>query len=166
MTMRPALVTAILLACCALPAGGTQASEITGVAEILDSRTIAIGGQMIRLADIDAPSAGQTCERNGASYNCAQEAAWALAERLDRHWVLCIERRRDAQGIALATCYLGGQHGIDVNAHMVRRGWAVADPQGGANYTEAENAAQRERLGLWAGAFAHPAEARARRPSP
>jgi endonuclease YncB( thermonuclease family) len=162
MTMRSVLVTAIL-ACGTSLGVGAQASEITGVAEILDSRTIAIGGQMIRLADIDAPSPGQTCERNGASYDCAQEAAWALAERLDRHWVLCIERRRDDQGIALATCYLGGQHGIDVNAHMVRRGWAVADPQGGANYTEAENAAQRERLGLWAGAFSHPAEARARR---
>jgi endonuclease YncB( thermonuclease family) len=144
------------------------ASEITGIPHVIDGRTIEVGGQTLRLADIETPVPGQICERGGASYDCAQEATWALAERLGRHWVLCVERDRDPQGIAQVTCYLGGRQGIDVNAHMVRRGWAVADPGSGSgrNYADAEAAAQGERLGLWAGAFDHPAQFRARQARP
>lgn len=158
--MKRALFIALVISVsAALPAA---ANEITGIPRIIDGRTLEIGGQILRLADIDAPERGQTCERGGARYDCAQEAAWALAERLDRHWVLCLERGRGPQGIAEVTCYLGGRHGIDVNAHMVRRGWAVADPARGTNYADAEAAAQSERAGLWAGAFDHPAQFRAR----
>jgi len=143
------------------------ASEIVGIPHVIDGRTIEVGGQTLRLADIDTPVPGQSCQRGGDTYDCAQEATWALAERLGRHWVLCVERDRDPQGIALATCYLGGRQGIDVNAHMVRRGWAVADPgSSGRNYADAEAAAQDERLGLWAGAFDHPARFRARQARP
>jgi endonuclease YncB( thermonuclease family) len=160
--MRQVLIRNALAACFVAAALPVAANEITGIAQIIDGRTIEIGGQTVRLADIDAPAPGQTCERGGRTYDCAQEATWALAERLGRHWVLCVERRRDAQGVAHATCYLGGRHGIDVNAHMVRQGWAVADPAaGGANYADAEAAAQGERLGLWAGAFSHPSQVRA-----
>ncbi len=137
------------------------AEEVNGIARVVDGRTIEIGALTVRLAGIDAPEPGQRCERRGVTYDCGQEAGWALAERLGRHWVLCVEQGRDTDGGLLATCYLGGRHGIDVNAHMVRQGWAVADPGSGQDYSEAEAAAQRERLGLWAGAFAHPAQFRA-----
>ena len=161
--MTCAALTGAALALC-LGGAAAATDEITGIASVIDGRTIAIGGRTLRLADIDVPTAGQTCERGGATYDCAREAGWALAERLGRHWVLCIERSADTREVTPVTCYLGGRHGIDVNAHMVRRGWAVADPSaGGANYADAEAAAQGERIGLWAGAFIHPAQFRARR---
>ncbi len=144
-------------------AGAATAAELTGIAQVVDARTIQIGALTVRLAGIDAPEPGQRCERRGASYDCGQEAGWALAERLGRHWVLCVEQGRDTGGALRATCYLGGQHGIDVNAHMVRQGWAVAEPDSGQDYSDAEAAARRERLGLWAGAFVHPAQFRAQR---
>ncbi len=161
---RPALACAIVTACL-IGATEAVAEEFIGIAEIIDGRTIAVGRQTLRLAGIDTPEPGQSCERRGAAYDCGQEAAWALAERLGRHWVLCVEQNRDAAGVVRVTCYLGGRHGIDVNAHMVRQGWAVADPDGaGPNYADAEAAAQGERAGMWAGAFVHPAQVRARRP--
>jgi len=138
------------------------AGELTGIARVIDGRTIEIGAQAVRLAGIDTPEPGQRCERPGGSYDCGQQAAWALAERLGRHWVLCDDHGRDADGAVRATCYLGGRHGIDVNAHMVRQGWGIA---AGSDYAEAEAAARRERLGLWAGAFTAPAEFRRQPPS-
>lgn len=142
---------------CLIGAAEAGAGELSGIARIIDGRTIAIGAQTLRLAGIDTPDPGQRCERRGTSYDCGQEAAWALAERLGRHWVLCDEQGRDADGAVRVTCYLGGRHGIDVNAHMVRQDWAVALPDGEARYSEAQDAARRERLGLWAGAFTLPA---------
>lgn len=157
-------LTTVIAAACVAGTTVAAAEELTGIARVVDGRTIEIGARRLRLAGIDTPEPGQSCERRGGAYDCGQEAAWALAERLGRHWVLCIEQRRDSDGVILATCYLGGRHGIDVNAYMVRRGWAVADPDGnGANYADAEAAAQGERAGLWAGAFVHPAQFRARR---
>lgn len=133
------------------------ADEISGIARIIDGRTIAIGSQTLRLAGIDTPEPGQRCERGGAAYDCGQEATWALAERLGRHWVLCDGEGSDADGAIRATCYLGGRHGIDVNAHMVRQGWALALP--GSRYAEAEATARHERIGLWAGNFTSPSGA-------
>lgn len=138
---------------CASMAGIATAAEFTGIARVIDGRTIEIGAQTLRLAGLDAPVPGQRCERRGAPYDCGQEAGWALAERLGRHWVLCDEHGRDAEGVTLVTCYLGGRHGIDVNAHMVRQGWAVAAPGGTTAYGDAEAAARREGAGLWAGTF-------------
>lgn len=132
------------------------AQEINGIARVIDGRTIAIGAQTIRLTGLDAPEPGQRCERAGQSYDCGQEASWALADRLGRHWVLCVETSREPDDVMQAICYLGGRQGIDVNAHMVRQGWAIAAP-GGADYADAKAAAKRERLGLWAGSFTRPA---------
>jgi endonuclease YncB( thermonuclease family) len=56
------------------------ASEIAGRASIIDGDTIEIPGQRIRLFGIDAPESRQTCEANGPTYRCGQQAALGLAE--------------------------------------------------------------------------------------
>jgi endonuclease YncB( thermonuclease family) len=104
-------------------AAAASATDLTGPARVIDGQTLEIGGMTLLLYGIDAPKPGQACARDGRPYDCAQEAGWALAERVGRHWLRCEERARD-RGRARATCYLTTD--MDVNAHMVRQGWALA----------------------------------------
>lgn len=146
----------LLVAVIAGTASLAAAQEINGIANVVDGRTIAIGPQTLRLAGVYTPEPGQRCERQGQSYDCGQEASWALADRLGRHWVQCDETSRGSAGVIEVVCYLGGRHGIDVNAYMVRQGWAIAVPGAAVDYADAEAGARRERLGMWAGSFTRP----------
>lgn len=150
--IRPLLV--LILLATALPASAT---DFTGRARIVDGDTIEISGRTLRLHGIDAPETGQTCERGGRAYDCAQEAGWALAERFETHWASC--RMTGLKGdLPTVICFLGGEQGINVNAHMVRRGWALADPETGKEFAADEAAARAARAGLWAGSFVPPWE--------
>jgi endonuclease YncB( thermonuclease family) len=153
MVIRLAFAAAILLA---LTIGRGEAIELNGPARMIDGDTIDIGGQRIRLYGIYAPEGGQTCERSGQRYDCGQESAWALAELIEKHWVLCVERDRDRYGRVVATCYVGGRNGIDLGAHMVRSGWAVAFRRYSSVYEREETHAKSEVRGLWAGNFDFP----------
>jgi len=150
---RPLLAAWATLAI-ALPA---QATDFNGPARIVDGDTIEIGGRTLRLHGIDAPETGQTCERSGGIYDCGQEAGWALAERFEHHWASCATTGLLGD-LPTVICHLGGAHGINVNAHMVRRGWALADPQTGQEFVADEAAARTARAGLWAGHFLPPWE--------
>jgi endonuclease YncB( thermonuclease family) len=131
-----------------------SAAEIAGPARVIDGGTLEIGTVIVRLHGLVAPAPGQACARNGRPYDCAQEAGWALAERVGRFWLRCLERGQDDGGRIRATCFLVND--IDVNAHMVRQGWALARRDEEPEYGTLEEAARRERLGLWAGTFDPP----------
>lgn len=149
LTAASPLLAAAVLACLISPA---HAADIVGPAQVIDGNTMTIGSDVIRLDGIDAPELGQPCERHGRGYDCGQEAAWALAERVERHWITCLGRERDESGRISATCFLAGP-AIDVNGHMVRQGWALTLSE---RYAEEEAAAQREQRGVWAGRFVAP----------
>ena len=151
MTTRGSLYLAVALILLTVAAG---AADLNGPARVIDGGTVEIGGTEIRLYGIDAPGPGQACARDGRPYDCAQEAGWALAERVGRHWLRCQERGQDASGRTRATCALVND--IDVNAHMVRQGWALARRDEEPAYGALEELARGERLGLWAGTFDPP----------
>jgi endonuclease YncB( thermonuclease family) len=132
-----------------------HSADLTGPARVIDGQTLEVGGTTLLLYGIDAPGPGQACARDGRPYDCAQEAGWALAERVGRHWLRCPERAQDQSGRARVTCYLAAD--IDVNAHMVRQGWALARRDEEPAYGTLEDLAKSERLGLWAGTFDPPA---------
>ncbi|HTY69751.1 MAG TPA: thermonuclease family protein [Alphaproteobacteria bacterium] len=140
------------------------AAELKGPAHVVDGNRITIGANVVRLYGIDAPDEDQMCERRGAAWRCGQDAGWALAERLERHWVLCETRAGapdpDASDAVPAVCYLEGRQ-IDVNAWMVVQGWALADPDA-AVYAAEQQTAERAGRGLWAGKFDPPWEWRKR----
>jgi len=161
---RPAVRGAVLVLTAALaasfptPARQAWGAELNGPAEVIDGNRVTIGGQVVRLYGIDAPDEDQMCERHGGAWRCGQDAGWALAERLERHWVLC-ETRADpaaseASDAVPAVCYLEGRQ-IDVNAWMVAQGWALADPAT-STYAAEEQTAQRAGRGLWIGKFDPP----------
>ena len=129
-----------------------DASRITtlaGPARVVDGDTIDVGGQRIRLEGIDAPETAQTCgTSNGATWPCGREATKALQALLSNADVACDSRGNDKYGRMLGTCFADGK---DVNASMVKNGYAWAFLKFSSTYMAEEKAAQEARLGIWQG---------------
>jgi endonuclease YncB( thermonuclease family) len=143
---------ALALAIIAAPA----MAEINGPARVIDAGTLEIGSSVVSLFGVEAPRSDQICERGGAAWRCGQDAEWALAERLERHWALCDEKGADRTGHAIAICYIGGRNGIDLNAWLIEHGWALAQADAPDAYRTLESGAQRAGRGLWSGKFTAP----------
>jgi endonuclease YncB( thermonuclease family) len=127
---------------------------ITGRATISDGDTLRIGRERIRLFGIDAPELHQTCnDDRGARYACGEAARNALRRHVGNALVSCEPVDRDKYGRVVAPCSALGE---DLNRYMVATGWAVAYRQFSCDYVPAEEAAQAQRRGMWAGEFTLP----------
>ena len=73
--------------------------------------------------------------------------------RIDGRSVACEERDRDRYGRVVAVCRYGGQ---DVNAWLVREGWAIAYRRYSMAYVGAEADAKAAKRGVWRGKFGPP----------
>ncbi len=147
----------------AIQIGPASSADLTGTARVLDGDTIEVNGQRVRLFGIDAPEGGQACSRQGTAYDCGQEATQTLVGLLYGKSVHCVQRDTDRYRRIVATCYLNGRGGSDVNGHMVREGWALAYRHYSWVYVDEEESAHHARRGMWAGVFKAPWEWRAER---
>jgi endonuclease YncB( thermonuclease family) len=136
-------------------ASAVAQSPIVGIASVIDGDTLEIHGQRIRLHGIDAPESGQSCEKDGKQYQCGRQAALALADKIGRTTVRCEQRDIDRYKRTVAVCRLDS---TDLNAWMVRQGWAIAYRQYSQDYVNDENAARGARVGIWAGRFVDPSK--------
>ena len=137
------------------------AETLTGIASVVDGDTLVIQGERIRLHGIDAPESAQHCYRLDRSrWPCGQSAAAALADAIGGQSVHCRGEERDCRGRLLAIC---SQQGQDLNAWMVRQGWALAYRRERLDYIDEEQQAKVSRTGMWSGAFTVPWEWPARR---
>ena len=122
---------------------------LAGPATVIDGDTLAISGLRVRLEGIDAPEAGQTCGSAAAGpWRCGTEASGALARFIQGKDMRCESRGLDKYGRTLGVCFVGDQ---DVNAWMVRQGYAWAFVKYSTTYVKEEAAARAERLGIWQG---------------
>lgn len=149
----PMLRLSFIIVILALPLQ-SAAQTITGVASVIDGDTIEIRNHRIRLHGIDAPESRQLCfDAANERWRCGQRATFALADEIGRAPVECTVRGTDRYDRAIAVCAQAGQ---DLNAWIVRQGWAVAYRRYSRDYVRAEEEARRNRRNLWAGRFNMP----------
>jgi endonuclease YncB( thermonuclease family) len=135
---------------------------VAGPATVIDGDSIGIAGWRIRLQGIDAPEWEQTCtDAGGADWACGRAAARELGALIRGSSLTCTPRDFDQYDRVLAVCSL--PDGTDVNAWLVRQGWAVAFGRSRL-IVSAEAEAKAARRGLWAGSFERPSQWRERQP--
>jgi endonuclease YncB( thermonuclease family) len=133
-------------------AAGTvdERATLAGGARVIDGDTIVVNDIRVRLEGIDAPEAGQTCKRAVlGSWACGTEATGALTNLLAGKQVRCEQRGLDKYGRTLGVCFIDPRQ--DVNAWMVRKGYAWAFTKYSTSYVKEEAAARAERVGIWQG---------------
>ena len=95
-----------------------------GRASVIDGDTIAVGSRYVRLHGIDAPETDQVClDARGERWTCGIAAREHLYSHIAGRAVTCTPHGEDRYGRTLATCSTGGEN---LNAWMVREGWALA----------------------------------------
>ena len=67
--------------------------------------------------------------------------------------VFCEQKDADRYGRIVAVCRVKD---IDLNATMVREGWALAYRRYSKDYIDEENVAKSGKLGIWRGSFSAP----------
>ena len=134
---------------------------IAGPARVVDGDTIVVADVRIRLEGIDAPESSQTCmSAEGEPWPCGNHATRELIRIIVGHTVTCEDRGQDKYGRTLGVCYADGR---DINADMVRRGFAWAFVRYSSSYVAQEAAAKAEKAGIWAGQSQPAWDYRARR---
>ena len=128
-------------------------ADVSGRARVIDGDTIEVGAVRIRLFGLDAPESAQSCLAGSRRWPCGEQATRALAGQIEGRSVACEERDRDRYGRVVAVCRYGGQ---DVNAWLVREGWAIAYRRYSTAYVGEEASARRAKRGLWRGDFVPP----------
>ena len=143
--------TALLLTC---PVTSLAANnKVVGVPRIIDGDTLSIDGKRIRLHGIDAPENKQYCTKDGNSWHCGRKATEALSRMVSGNMIECVWDKRDRYNRLIAICYL---EDLNLNANMVKEGWALAYIRYSDDYVEQEQKAQKEFQGIWAGEFVPP----------
>jgi len=133
---------------------GAFASELSGIAHVSDGDTITVANTKIRLVGIDAPETDQIClNGQGAKWTCGIAARDRLSAIIGAREITCRLSDVDRYGRSLGTCYVDG---ADLNAWMVREGWALAFVRYSQVYAPDEAAARVNERGLWRGAFVAP----------
>jgi len=151
-----------LLFVAALIASPAHAQMVTGPANAVDGDTLDMTGMAISLFGIDAPEAGQTCDRAGEAWACGIDATAFLSRLIDGREVAC-EQRYEVEGQVVAACKAGP---TDLSEAMVSAGYAVALSQVSDIYVPSEAQARSASSGIWASTFDPPADYRAAHPAP
>jgi endonuclease YncB( thermonuclease family) len=127
--------------------------EIVGKAWVIDGDTIDVSRVRIRLLGIDAPESDQTCtDAEGKRWYCGHAATHALIRHLSGQQLRCAAVGFDRYHRVLAVCTL--PDGADVNAWLVREGWAVAY----GHYRAEEAEAHAAKRGIWTSSFIQPSQ--------
>ncbi|MBL8572562.1 MAG: thermonuclease family protein [Hyphomicrobiaceae bacterium] len=129
---------------------GKPSQYLLGQATVVDGDTLVVQGRKVRLIGIDAPETDQDCGSPSGNYGCGVEARRHLVKLIGALPVMCDGKQDDRYGRLLAVCVVGGR---DLNAAMVRDGWAVSYR---GNYRAEEQAARTAFSGLWSGDFVLP----------
>ena len=121
---------------------------------VVDGDTIHIGRDKYRLEGIDAPEDRQECLYKGEQWECGKESTKSLRKKIEvTSQIRCEGERKDSYGRILAICFSGEK---DINAWMVKNGWALAYVKYSKKYLDEQKYAKKKGLGIWKGQFVLP----------
>ncbi len=149
LTFRSLLVLSALLLTAPVAVALTQ----SGAVRVVDGDSLELAGKKIRLFGIDAPERGQSCDRNGQTWDCGAWSAAMLARAVQAGRVTCAAQDTDRYGRTVAICHAGG---IDLGQAQVRVGAAQAYVRYSDHYLPDQAMAQTARAGVWAGRMVTP----------
>ena len=134
---------------------------ISGNAIVIDGDTIKIKGASIRLFGIDAPEKKQICYKDNKPYNCGHISTKFLKRLIkDSIKVDCYYKNKDRYKRIIAKCFSHTnkkKERLNLNYMMVRNGHAIDYKRySKGEYSQAENIAKKERVGIWSGKFERP----------
>ena len=124
--------------------------------KIIDGDTIVLAHTIkIRMSGIDTPESKQMCNNeNGDEYACGRAATEHLRQITGDGRVKCKMIKYEKYGRNLMTCYTTDD--TDIQAQMVRDGYAVVSPYEPDTYRDDETNARAAKQGIWVGKFLHP----------
>ena len=130
------------------PISSQAKSDIVGPARVIDGDTLEIHGLRVRLEGIDAPERAQRCARAWwpGKWRCGRGATRALSTLVAGKQVRCQSHGKDKYGRMIGVCFVAGR---DINAVMVRDGYAWAFVKYSESYVVEEQAARAEKRGIW-----------------
>ena len=126
---------------------------IEGKSIIIDGDTIHIGKNKIRLHGIDAPETNQKCTLDEETWNCGIQSTLALKNFILDKEVYCEIIDIDQYKRFVGICFVDNNN---MNKYMVRNGWAIAYRYYSTLFVEDEEIAQKQKSGIWQGAFIEP----------
>ena len=135
---------------------------ISGIAKVIDGDSIRIEGKKIRFFGIDAPEKKQQCKKTwltisfisfSKDYPCGQISTDKLKKKINNKLLICKWTNKDRYKRYIAECF---KDKTNLNAWMVRNGYAVAYRKYSKKFVSQEIFARKEKLGLWSGTFTMP----------
>lgn len=150
------LMFALFALCYPTLAHSEHLDTLSGLAVVEDNGILAINGRRIALWGIDMLAPDQQCWQGEEAWPCGEEAMIALKHFLAGRSVECeIQTAADKDTPPLAKCYrFRNSSKTDIAEHLVRQGWALErGATSGGTYYEAEQSAQTNKRGAWAGRF-------------
>jgi endonuclease YncB( thermonuclease family) len=153
LSTRRVIAAAIVLFAMTMPAA---AQEIVGRASVIDGDTIEISGTRIRFDGIDAPESSQRCQdAAGKQYRCGKASADALDRFLAASRPTSCAPKGKSYDRVVAVCRRAD--GANVNAWLVRNGYAIDWPKySKGRYAAEQDAARAAKAGIWRGKFTRP----------
>ncbi|MFN0263367.1 thermonuclease family protein [Tepidamorphus sp. 3E244] len=134
---------AILALVLVMPSTSLSAGEAT----IVDGDTLVMDDTTIRLHGIDTPEHSQTCASvDGGEWQCGKLATQKLIALTEGQTVVCDHRGLDEHGRVIAVCSVGE---IELNAELVRSGYAWAFRKYSGDYVGLEAEAKSAAIGIW-----------------
>lgn len=138
--------------------------SFTGTAKVIDGDSISVDDLEVRLFGIDAPEYYQTCfDASKNEYSCGKVSQEFLYDFINGKKVTCYYAEKDKYNRFLGKCEIGK---TSINQEIVKNGMAVI-----YNFTESDDVmdeleakAQKQKLGIWKGAFQLPKDYRKSHP--
>jgi endonuclease YncB( thermonuclease family) len=121
---------------------------------VVDGDSLELEGLRIRLVGIDSPEYRQFCyNAKHQKYDCGIEAKKYLEKLIGAQQVRCEEESKDIYERSLSVCFVGD---VNLNAEMIKAGWALAYREEGDKYLPLEKQAKANKKGVWQGRFMRP----------